>query len=164
MTNQKKILLMSLSLLASVTANAKDVPLKWLDAIQKVETGGEANPDLAVGDGSKARGRFQFHKEAWADCSKIRKEMGLAVYPYSKASHPVIAQAYATTWLTALRERITAEIGRPAMAHEVWLAFNLGFNGFKRLSFQVHFVPDDFRYNKAIQIYNEVYAAKLPAR
>jgi hypothetical protein len=50
------------------------------------------------------------------------------------------------------------------MAHEVWLAYNMGFTGFKRLSFQVALVPDEFRYNKAIQIYNKVYAAKLSKR
>ena len=155
---------MTLSLLASVTASAAPVPDSWLTAIQRIETGGEKNPDAAVGDGTRAKGRFQFHKEAWLDCTKLRKQMGLRTYPYSKASDPTAATEYARTWLTALRERITAEIGRPAMAHEVWMAFNLGFTGFKRLSFQVHFVPDDFRYNKAIQIYNEVYAAKLPKR
>ena len=151
-------------MLASLTANATPVSDRWLDAIQKIETGGEAAPDNAVGDGGKARGRFQFHRAAWTDCSKIRKEMGLPTYPYSKATDKAIATDYARTWLTALRERLAGEIGRPARADEVWLAFNLGFSGFKKHHFQTHLVTDDARYNKAVQIYNEVYAAKFPAR
>jgi len=155
---------MALSMLASITANATPVPDRWLEAVQRVETGGEADPDAALGDGKRARGRFQFHKEAWSDCTKLRKELGLPTYPYSKAHDKRIATEYARTWLTALRERVTAEIGRPAMAHETWLAFNLGFAGFKKHMFQTALVTDDFRYNKAIQIYNEVYAAKIPRR
>lgn len=164
MTVKTTTLLMSLSILASITASATPVPDRWLDAIQKVETGGDGDPDSALGDGKKARGRFQFHKSAWSDCSKLRKEMGLPVYPYSKAHDRRIATEYARTWLTALRERLSAQIGRPAMAHETWLAFNLGWAGFSRHMFQTALVTDDHRYNKAIQIYNEVYAAKLSKR
>lgn len=156
--------MMTIAVLAVAAATAEPIPKTWLDAVQSVETGGEANPDKAVGDGGKAKGRFQFHRTAWSDCSIVRKAQGKKVYPYSKATDPAIATEYATTWLTFLRERLTAEIGRPAMAHEVWLAFNLGFAGFKRHLFQTALVPDDFRYNKAIQIYNKVYAAKLPKR
>lgn len=153
--------MMTIAALAIAAAVAEPVPKTWLDAVQSVETGGEANPDKAVGDGGKARGRFQFHRSAWADCSIVRKAQGKPVHPYSKATDPVIATEYAKTWLTALRERLTAEIGRPAMAHEVWLAYNLGFVGFKRFSFQPSLVTDEARYRKAMTIYNEVYAAKL---
>ncbi len=155
---------MTLTLVASLTANANPVPDKWLDAIQRIESGGHPDPDNALGDGKKARGRFQFHKEAWADCTKLRKQMGLPVFPYAKANDKAIATEYARTWLTALRERLTAEIGRPALAHETWLAFNLGFVGFKKFMFQPSLVTDEARYNKAIKIYNEVYAAKIPTR
>ena len=149
--------------LASAVANAEPVPDRWLDAVQTVETGGEADPDKAVGDGNRAKGRFQFHKESWADCTKLRKAMGLPTYPYSKATDKDASTAYARTWLTALRERLTAEIGRPAMAHEVWLAWNMGFEGFRKFQFQPSLTPD-FRYNKALKIYNMVYAAKVPLR
>lgn len=148
---------MALSFLASLTANANPVPDSWLNAVQKVESGGERDPDAALGDGKKARGRFQFHKSAWSDCSKVRREIGLTAHPYSKAHDRRIATEYARTWLTALRERLSSEIGRPAMAHEVWLAFNLGFEGFRRHSFRVSMVTDQARYDKAMQIYDEVY-------
>lgn len=148
---------------ALALATAEPIPKTWLDAVQSVETGGEANPDRAVGDKGKAIGRFQFHRSAWTDCSAVRKAQGKPVYPYSKASDPVIATEYAKSWLSFLRERLTFHIGRPAMAHEVWLAFNLGFAGFKKVGFQSALV-EDHRYNKAMLIYNRVYAAKIPKR
>jgi hypothetical protein len=148
---------------ALAIATAEPIPKTWLDAVQAVETGGVANPDRALGDGKKARGRFQFHLSAWSDCSAVRKAQGKSVHPYSKASDPVIATEYAKTWLAHLRERLSVAIGRPAMAHEVWLAFNLGFAGFKKVGFQTVLV-EDFRYNKAMQIYNQVYAAKIRNR
>ncbi len=43
---------------------------KLLDAIAKVESGGEKNPDAAVGDNGEALGRFQIHKEYWDDAFK----------------------------------------------------------------------------------------------
>lgn len=147
--------------IASAAAWAQ-VPESWVDAVAQVETGGEAAPDSAVGDGGKAKGRFQFHKPAWTDCSTVRKAAGLKTWPYAKATDPVIAREYARTWLTHLRERITAEIGRPAFAHEVWLAYNLGFAGFKSVFFQVALVDDPARYAKAMKVYNIVYSAKLP--
>lgn len=38
-----------------------------LDAIRQVETGGEADPANAVGDGGRAIGPFQIHRAYWQD-------------------------------------------------------------------------------------------------
>lgn len=38
-----------------------------LDAIRQVETGGHRNPSEAVGDGGKAIGPYQIHREYWID-------------------------------------------------------------------------------------------------
>ena len=156
--------MMTIAVIATAALAGEPVPNRWLDAIQQVETGGQKNPDKAVGDSGLAKGRFQFHRSAWTDCSAVRKSQGKPVYPYSKASDPIIATEYARTWLGYLRERMTLEIGRPALAHEVWLAYNMGFSGFKKYGFQSVLVPDDFRYNKSIQIFNSVYLGKLPVR
>lgn len=40
---------------------------KLLDAIATVESGGEADPDNAVGDGGKALGAFQIWRPYWTD-------------------------------------------------------------------------------------------------
>jgi hypothetical protein len=142
------------SLLLSVaTVGAESVPERWIDAIQIIESGGEANPDAAIGDGGKARGRFQFHKSAWEDCSKVRKANKERVHPYAKAKDPVIAREYARTWLTHLRRRLTARIGRPADAAETWLLYNLGWAGFERFDFHYALVPPA-KFEKALAVLN----------
>lgn len=42
---------------------------RLLDAIQKVETGGEKDPANAVGDNGKALGWFQIHKDYYLDAA-----------------------------------------------------------------------------------------------
>lgn len=136
-------------------AVAQPVPEKWIDAVEQVETGGHPAPDSATGDGTRAKGRFQFHKEAWADCSKVRKAAGLKTYPYSKARDAVVAREYARTWLSYIRHRLTKDIGRAANAGETWLAWNLGYEGFRRYSFQLALVPDA-KFIKAARINQQI--------
>lgn len=156
--NPLKNLVVNLLFGVSASVMASPVPDSWLDAVERIETGGEKNPDAAVGDGRKARGRFQFHKEAWADCTKLRKELGLPTYAYSKAHDRAIATEYARTWLTHLRDRVSKAIGRKAYAHETWLAYNLGYTGFKRLNFQASSpMMDDRKFEKAMSIYRQVH-------
>ena len=133
-----------------VAALAQPVPETWVQAVEHVESGGRgaATPK---GDGGKAAGPYQFHKEAWADCSKVRKAAGLNVHPYSKATDPGIARDYAKTWLTWLRWRLTQQIGRPANAAETWLVWNLGWEGFARHDFQWAFVPSS-KFDKAWKV------------
>jgi hypothetical protein len=137
--------------IAIAAVNAESVPEKWIDAVQIIESGGETMPDRALGDGGKASGRFQFHKSAWEDCSKVRKLARLKTYPYSKSKDALVAREYARTWLTYLRRRVTNAIGRPADAAETWLAYNLGYEGFKKYGFHYGLVPE-VKYNKAIMI------------
>ena len=126
------------------------VPESWFAAIEGIESGG--NPK-AVGDGGKARGLFQFHKEAWEDTTKLRKADNLPVYPFTKATNDWVAREYARTWITHIHARLSAKIGRPAMAHETWLAFNLGMTGFSRYKYQAALVPAG-KYAKAMTIHN----------
>jgi hypothetical protein len=53
---------------------------KLLDAIEKVETGGEKDPSIALGDHGKARGWMQIHADYYADA---------ASQVVSKASNPL---------------------------------------------------------------------------
>jgi hypothetical protein len=122
----------TLCALALAAVVADPVPDKWVAAVEAVETGGR-NVD---GDRGKAKGVLQWHARAWADCSRVRKAAGLPTWPYTSARDPERARAYASTWLTYLRARLTREIGRPALANETWLAWNLGFEGFRRYRFQ----------------------------
>ena len=47
--------------------SAGPISSKLFHAIQKVETGGEADPENAVGDGGKAIGPYQIHEVYWQD-------------------------------------------------------------------------------------------------
>ena len=50
-----------------VLLSAGPISSKLFHAIQKVETGGETNPESAVGDGGKAIGPYQIHESYWQD-------------------------------------------------------------------------------------------------
>lgn len=118
------------------------VPDTWVDAVAQIETGGHKDPDNAVGDGIKAKGRFQFHRSAWSDCSKVRARYGLPVHPYSKASDPQISREYARTWLGVMRRVVSRQTGRPATLAETWSCYNRGVAGFQRIGFDLDRMPD----------------------
>lgn len=128
-------------------AVANPIPDRWLDAVEQIESNGRNIP----GDANAAQGVMQFHKSAWADCSKLRKEAGLKAYPYSKAKDPSIAREYASFWLSYLREVITVKIGRPALLGETWLAYNLGVTGFMKYHYTMSLVPEE-KYIKAAKL------------
>lgn len=136
------VLALSASLLAS-----EAVPEAVVDAVLQVESGGRN----VSGDGGKARGPFQFHEEAWSDCSAVRRKAGLSVYRYSSASDPKKAREYARTWLTVLSLRLTKDIGRKPFPGEVWLAYNLGYAGFAEYRFQWASVPEA-KFTKARRV------------
>lgn len=50
-------------------------PRPVLDAIRTVETGGEADPANAVGDGGKALGPYQIHRSYWLDATERRPDL-----------------------------------------------------------------------------------------
>lgn len=128
-------------------AVANPIPDRWVEAVEQIESNGRNIP----GDGSAAQGVMQFHKSAWIDCSKLRKEAGLKTYPYSKAKDPAIAREYASFWLSYLRGVLTAKIGRPALLGETWLAYNLGVTGFSKYGYSMSLVPED-KYIKAAKL------------
>jgi hypothetical protein len=128
-------------------AVAARVPDRWVDAVAQIETNNRNIP----GDAGLAAGVFQWHKAAWSDCTKMRKEAGLKTWPYSKAKDPATAREYASFWLSYLRGVITVKIGRPALLGEVWLAYNLGVTGFGRYGYSMSLVPQD-KYIKAAKL------------
>ena len=56
------------------TLSAQEVE-NLLDAIATVETGGESDPDNAVGDGGKALGAFQIWRPYWIDAVERRPDL-----------------------------------------------------------------------------------------
>ena len=128
-------------IMASLFQGAPHVPDRWVDAVGHVETGGESDPDNAVGDAGRAKGRYQFWQTAWADCSKIRAKYGQDVHPYSMATDPVISKEYARTWIAMCQRGVSLSIGRPATLAEAWACYNRGLTGFRRLGFMLHRMP-----------------------
>ena len=128
------------------------VPDAWLNAVAMTESSNQnINGDRCRKTGVyRARGIFQFHAKTWRDCSKLRKSQGKAVYPYSKANDEQIAREYAKTWLTYLKAVLTRKYGRAPSVGEVWLAYNMGLDGFGRYHYDIHQVPQR-KMTKAVQ-------------
>ena len=82
-----RILTLFLALALTLTAHADDARL--LDAIQRVETGGERDPAHATGDHGLALGWLQHHADHWEDARGADKtlpawEVGATDLPTAK--------------------------------------------------------------------------------
>lgn len=126
------------------------MPDAWVDAVEQVESSGQGavTPD---GDGSRAKGPFQFWAAAWTDCSAVRRKLGMPIYAYRMAKDPVIARSYAKVWLAYQRQQLEQKLGRKVMLGEVWLAWNLGMTGYARYNFNIQNVPDS-KFMKAYRL------------
>ena len=112
--------------------------VQFLDTLEQVESGGRAN---AIGDGGRARGSFQFWAVAWKEANRLRASAGMERIPYSKAMDRAAARQQASIYVQHLRGRLARALGRPATAPEVWAAWNLGYDGFKRRGFKLEACP-----------------------
>ena len=138
---------MTALILLTIATTQPSVPEHWIDQVEQIESGGRN----VYGDGRKARGIFQFHRAAWKDTSKIRKAAGLAVYPYNDAFNRQVAREYARSWLTYIYYYLSKRYCRPARLSEVWLAYNLGIDGFRRYNYNMRIV-EDWRREKALTL------------
>ena len=69
-----------------------------LDAIRTVETGGEADPDRAIGDKGKALGAYQIHRVYWLDATE--KDPALRALGYESVTDRAIAERVVIAYLT----------------------------------------------------------------
>lgn len=146
--------------LSAALLTSEAIPEQTLQAVEHIESSGRG-ASTPRGDGGKALGCLQWHAVAWKDCSAIRRKAGLAVYPYADAAVPAKARDYARTWLTVLKVRLADQIGRQPHPGEIWLAWNLGWTGFRRYGFQWAEVPAA-KFDKARQV--NTLAWGLPKR
>ena len=146
--------------LSAALLTSEAIPEQTLQAVEQVESSGRG-AKTPRGDGGKALGCLQWHSVAWKDCSAIRRKAGLDVFPYADAAVPAKARDYARTWLTVLKVRLAGEIGRQPHPGEIWLAWNLGWTGFRRYGFQWAEVPAA-KFDKARQV--NTLAWGLPKR
>ena len=66
---------LTIALALAVNPPAGFNPTPILDAIEKVETGGQCDPANAVGDQGRALGPFQIHRVYWADAVEHDKSL-----------------------------------------------------------------------------------------
>jgi len=69
-----------------------------LDAIRTVETGGERDPDNAIGDGGDALGAYQIHRSYWLDATE--KDPALRSLGYESVTDRAIAERVVLAYLT----------------------------------------------------------------
>lgn len=69
-----------------------------LDAIRTVETGGESDPDNAVGDGGDALGAYQIHRSYWLDATE--KDPALRALGYESVTDRAVAERVVIAYLT----------------------------------------------------------------
>lgn len=96
-----------------------------VDAIAEVESGYNHQ---AVGDGKAARGAWQLHKGAWSDAGKRLGERWHFSYAHDKG----IARRHAEAYVAILCEGLERHLGRKPTNQEVYAAYRLGLEGFKR--------------------------------
>lgn len=69
-----------------------------LDAIRTVETGGESDPDRAIGDKGRALGAYQIHLSYWIDATE--KDPALRALGYESVTDRAIAERVVIAYLT----------------------------------------------------------------
>jgi|SRR6185369_11414389 len=134
MTAPKTILIASL-----LTASLPESRCESLvNAFAQVESGGHAN---RIGDHGRARGAWQFHREAWEQVTWIRAIERQTVHTYNKAFDIEISREYARSYIKWLSSRLNAILRRPATPQEIYAAWNLGLQGFAERRFRLNRCP-----------------------
>jgi len=114
-----------------------------LDILGLIESG---NDRRAVGDGGRSRGPYQMSRAAWSDVTRHRRAHRLPVYSWRDGAHdPARSRVYAATYLDLLRRRLTSALGHPPADVELYAAYNLGFEGFRRRGFSLSRCPRSTR-------------------
>lgn len=104
---------------------------KLLDAIVAVETGGESDPDNAVGDGGKALGAFQVWRSYWVDAVERNPHLK------SRGYAAVKDRAYARQIVIAYFKRYAP---KNATMEDLARIHNGGPKGYKKDSTQDYWV------------------------
>lgn len=116
---------------------------QFLSILALIESGNERH---AVGDGGRSRGAYQLSRSAWADVSRVRRAQSLTVYSWRDGAHdPIRSRLYAVTYLDLLRQRLSSALGHPPTDADVYAAYNLGFDGFRRRGFSLSRCPSRTR-------------------
>ena len=121
-------------------ASASPADARWLDAVALVES---SNNSSAIGDGGRARGSFQFHRDAW----EVARGIDTRVVEYYRGStNAAQSRLAAAAYLTWLRQRFAANGVAMPTPSQLYAAYNCGFAGFKtKYKFDVARTPRSTR-------------------
>ena len=109
----------------------------------------ETNNRNVTGDRGRALGVWQIHAAAWADVSASRAKRNLSIFPYSAAMDAKIARIYASEYLLIVTQRLDKLLGRTPSYAEIYCAYNLGVEGFRRRSLLMENCPSITRSSAA---------------
>ena len=110
-------------------------PEQLLDAVCQLESGGGR---YLYGDNGLSLGHFQIQKGAWSDVSVWRAKRNLAIYDYQKdVLNPKINRLYASDYLTIIYQRLEQKCGRQPLPSEIYAAYNMGLNNFRRCNYDL---------------------------
>ena len=105
---------------------------KIMQAIGLVESGNNPN---ALGDHYTAFGKYQQHVASWHDANTQLKAEGHRTWPLSSWRSSAAQEAIGYAYLRWLRNRFSSEGIINPTPEQIALAWNLGFDGAKKLSF-----------------------------
>lgn len=97
----------------------------------------------AIGDGGNSRGAYQMGEAAWTDVNQRRYITGRKAFmDWKECAHiPAWAEVYATSYYHILCARFRRATKRLPNLAETYALWNLGFEGFRRIGFNLSRVP-----------------------
>jgi hypothetical protein len=108
---------------------------RLLDAVCQIESSGGR---YVYGDNGLSLGHFQIQKAAWTDVSVWRQKRNLATYDYQKeVLNPQINRIYAADYIAIIYGRLREKYGRSPIPSELYAAYNMGLNNFRRCNYDI---------------------------
>lgn len=113
--------------------------MSFLDAVAMVES---SHNHKAIGDGGRAVGLYQFHRDAW----EVARRTDPSVGEYDNATDPARSRLAAAAYFSWLGKQFRRHgIASPSHA-QLYAAYNRGFTGFRtRYKFDVSLTPKTTR-------------------
>lgn len=111
--------------------------LRFLQCVALVESGGDVK---AVGDGGRARGAFQLHRAAWIESAEWLRKSGKRAWAWGDWQNVDAQRETAQAYFKILAGRLE-RAGAKVDPVNLYLAYTMGFQGFKDCDFDRSKVP-----------------------
>ena len=126
--------------LASAEAKQPDFTTEWfMDRLALIESNDKAD---AIGDGGKARGVYQMHKDAWDDSIAYGRRIGRELIPelsdWKKNAHDRTASRIVANFYLQILEKNMKDskhCSNGVTPLQLYMAWNMGLSGARRYDF-----------------------------